>query len=469
LVGALQACYLAKRGYHVDLYELREDIRQQDVVRGRSINLALSKRGRDALADVGLEDTIVEIGTPMHSRMIHDLDGTRRPIPYGKEGQAILSIDRRYLNEVLLTAAETHTNVKTYFNQKLARCDLQTGECEFESNNDGSVTKMTYDLVVGCDGAYSSLRRQIMRSTRLDYQQQYIPHGYMELKIPATNGEYTLEENYLHIWARETFMMIGLPDKSDKSFVLTLFMPFEMFEKIKTEEELMSFFHKTFPDSIPLIGKEELINTYFNSKALPMVCVKCSPYHVGDKAVILGDAAHALVPFYGQGMNCGFEDCIVFNDLMDKHNDDLGKVLSDYSEQRAPDAHAIVDLALRNYIEMRSSVNSTSYLLRKKVDNVLNSLFPRTWTPLYTMVTFTRIRYSECISFREWQDKVLSRAILVGGVGVAAGSIILAGYISSKTSSGSQVVDAFMNTRVFKSMSWAIGRTLFKRTIEMEV
>ncbi|GFO16873.1 kynurenine 3-monooxygenase [Plakobranchus ocellatus] len=420
LVGAMMACYLAKRGYKVDIYEMRPDIRLMDVVRGRSINLALSCRGREALKGVGLEAEIVKNVIPMRARMIHDLNGKRRPIPYGTKDQYIMSIDRRNLNELLLSAAEEYPDVRMFFSHKLISCDFHKGEAEFR-NEKGDNIRTQVDFIIGTDGAFSAVRQQMMKLKLFDYQQVYIPHGYMELNIPPNNNnEFAMEANYLHIWPRNEFMMIALPNL-DRSFTATLFMPFDMFESLDTEEKVMDFFKEKFPDSIELIGAEELTKTYMSSKALPMVSIKCKPYHVGNKCVILGDAAHAIVPFYGQGMNCGLEDCIVLNELLDSYNDDLTQALPEYTRMRHPDATAISDLAMYNYIEMRSHVNSTMFLLRKQLDNILHKLFPQTWVPLYTMVSFTRTRYHECISHRQWQDKIVNRGITITTIGAGLG------------------------------------------------
>ncbi|KAL8585210.1 hypothetical protein ACOMHN_013225 [Nucella lapillus] len=425
LVGAMNACFLAKRGFTVDVFEMRPDIRTQEVVRGRSINLALSVRGREALKKIGLEDQVIQKGIPMFSRMIHDCDGTLRPIPYGKGQQNIMSVDRRLLNEVLLDAAEKYPSVKTHFNHKLVKCNFETGEIVFL--HDGEELKRKVDVIVGTDGAYSAVRQQMMKRPNLlfNFQQDYIPHGYMELNIPPSHdGQFAMGLNYLHIWPRGNFMMIALPNL-DKSYTTTLFMPFDMFRSLKTEDQLMDFFRTTFPDSIPLLGEEELKDTFFKGKALPLVTVKCDPYHVGGKAVLLGDAAHAMVPFYGQGMNCGFEDCIVLDDMLDKYNNDFEKALPAFTAFRNPDAKAICDLALYNYVEMRDSVNSPAFLLRKKVDNFLNALFPSFWIPLYTTVSFSRMRYHQCIANRAWQDKVIT------GLCWGAGTVLSMGLLTA--------------------------------------
>uniref|UniRef100_A0A3Q2Q1F3 Kynurenine 3-monooxygenase n=1 Tax=Fundulus heteroclitus TaxID=8078 RepID=A0A3Q2Q1F3_FUNHE len=423
LVGALNACFFAKRGFQVEVYETREDIRCANVVRGRSINLALSHRGRQALKHVGMEEKIVSKGIPMNARMIHALSGKQSPIPYGKKGQYILSVDRANLNKELLTEAETYPNTKLNFDHKLQDWSAETGLMTF-ARPDGSKTQVRADLIVGCDGAFSAVRKQFLRRSRFNYSQTYIPHGYMELTMPPKHGEFAMKPNYLHIWPRNTFMMIALPNL-DKTFTCTLFMPFEEFEKITTGDEVIEFFQKYFPDAIPLIGADALKRDYFRLPAQAMVSVKCSPYHIGDKCVLMGDAAHAVVPFYGQGMNAGFEDCIVFDEIMNRFNEDFGAVLPEYTRVRVPDDHAIADLAMYNYVEMRAHVNSKWFIFRKHVDNLLHLLMPKTIIPLYTMVTFTRTRYHVAVERWHWQDKVINRGLLAGAVGAVFGGSYL--------------------------------------------
>ncbi|XP_044071156.1 kynurenine 3-monooxygenase isoform X2 [Siniperca chuatsi] len=424
LVGALNACFFAKRGFNVEVFETREDIRKAKIVKGRSINLALSHRGRQALKHVGMEEKIVSQGIPMHARMIHSVSGKQSPIPYGKKGQFILSVDRANLNKKLLTEAETYPNTKLNFDHKLQDWNAETGLMTFV-RSDGSKEQIKADLIVGCDGAFSAIRKQFLRRSRFNYSQTYIPHGYMELTMPPINGEFAMKPNYLHIWPRNTFMMIALPNL-DKTFTCTLFMPFEEFEKITTGDEVIEFFQKYFPDTIPLIGVDGLKRDYFRLPGQAMVSVKCSPYHIGDKCVLMGDAAHAVVPFYGQGMNAGFEDCIVFDEIMEQLNEDFSAVLPEYTRVRVPDDHAIADLAMYNYIEMRAHVNSKWFLFRKHVDNFLHFLMPKTIIPLYTMVTFTRTRYHEAVKRWHWQDKVINRGLLFSAtVAVLGGSYLL--------------------------------------------
>jgi len=409
LVGALEACVLAKKGYEVDLYEFREDIRQMEHVPGRSINLAMSVRGMSAMNSIGLGNHIAEeYGIPMRARMIHTVGGDTYPVPYGKEDQCIYSVGRRYVNEILLTAGEKYPNLHTHFHHKLTNIDIDQAKMVFSHN--GEEIKKEADFILGCDGAFSTVRKAMMRRPWFDYKQEYIPHAYLELCIPATaDNEFAMPPNYLHIWPRGQFMMIGLPNQ-DKSFTMTLFMPKITFDGITNAEDLVNFFEEYFADSIPLIGKEKMIEDYFNTRPLPLISIKCNPYHLTDKCLILGDAAHAMVPFYGQGMNCGMEDVLVLTEMMfEKYPNDRLKAFEEYSKHRNPDAEAMCDLAMYNYIEMRDLTARLSFLIRKKLDNFLYWVFPRKWVPLYTSVTFTRMRYHHCISNKKWQDELLGK------------------------------------------------------------
>jgi len=430
LVGSLEACYLAKRGYDVHVYEFREDIRKMEHVSGRSINLAMSVRGLGALNKVNLDDHIrEEYGIPMYARMIHGTDGSTNPIPYGKENQCIYSVGRRYVNEALLDKGSEFEEITYHFKHKLIKANLEKPELVFERIDSEDpvdrIVTINPDLVIGCDGAYSAVRKEMMKKPRFNYSQTYIPHAYMELLMPAVNGDFAMPPNYLHIWPRGQFMMIGLPNQ-DKSFTLTLFMPTTTFENIKDRESLLQFFNENFRDSIALIGKDKLINEFFANRALPLVSVKCFPYNISGKSLIMGDAAHAMVPFYGQGMNCGMEDCLVLEAALDKHNGNFEKSLEEYSKNRNPDAEAMCDLAMYNYIEMRDLVNKKSFLVRKKLDNFLHWLFPNNWVPLYTSVTFTRMRYHECVSNRAWQDSALNKISAMVGISSLVGVYLLA-------------------------------------------
>lgn len=261
------------------------------------------------------------------------------------------------------------------------------------------------DLIVGCDGAYSQVRAQMIKRPGFSFSQQYIRHGYLELCIPAKDGEFQMPPNYLHIWPRNSFMMIALPNK-DKSFTVTLSMPFETFEKIQTDMDLLDFFEENYPDATALIGKDRLLKDFFKSKPQHMVSIKCNSYNINGKAVILGDAAHAMVPYYGQGMNCGFEDCTLLDKILDQPGITIDDALRQFSESRWEDANAMCDLAMYNYIEMRDLVTKRTFFLRKKIDEILHSLMPDIWLPLYNSVSFSNMPYTKCIENRKWQDNV---------------------------------------------------------------
>lgn len=418
LVGSLEALYLARRGHNVRLYEYREDIRKTPQARGRSINLALSVRGRRALKDVGLETHMIkEHGIPMAGRRIHRLDGSTYVIPYdARTKQCIYSVGRNYLNSLLLQESEKYENVKNYFNHKLVDANLRKGFLVFEKTNTKEHVEVTADLVIGADGAFSAVRKAMMKQPLFDYNQKYIEHGYLELCIPpGDNGSFQMPANYLHIWPRGEFMMIALPNQ-DCSWTVTLFMPFRNFKSLDSENKLIAFFEKYFPDSIALIGRNKLVEDFFAGSPSPLVAVKCRPYHVEDKVLLIGDAAHAVVPFYGQGMNAGFEDCTLLDELFQKHNDNLADILIEYSNTRWEDTFAISDLAMYNYIEMRDLVARPSYRIRKAFDDFLFWILPKTWVPLYNSVTFTTMPYHQCVKNRKWQDKILKRITSVGGL-----------------------------------------------------
>ncbi|XP_018788569.1 PREDICTED: kynurenine 3-monooxygenase isoform X1 [Bactrocera latifrons] len=416
LVGSLAALSFARRGHEVHLYEYREDIRTAELVQGRSINLALSQRGRKALAEVGLEQEVLATAIPMRGRMLHDIKGNRTVVLYDPcTNQCLYSVGRKYLNEVLLNAGEKFPNIQRHFEHKLNYVNLTHGRMEFKRAPNKEIVEANADLVVGCDGAFSTMRQQLVKTPGVNYSQEYIEHGYLELCIPAKNGEFQMPENYLHIWPRDAFMMIALPNQ-DKSFTVTLSMPFKVFDTIRTNEELLNFFHKYYADAVPLIGEERLLKDFFKMPPQHLVSVKCHPYHYGDKALILGDAAHAMVPYYGQGLNAGMEDCTLLMSLFDQPNLSTAEILEQFTELRWRDAHAVCDLAMYNYVEMRDLTKRISFRCRKWLDTQLFRWFPSWWVPLYNSVSFTSMPYSKCILNRKWQDKLLSNVFISASV-----------------------------------------------------
>ncbi|XP_048586766.1 kynurenine 3-monooxygenase isoform X2 [Nematostella vectensis] len=411
LVGSLCAIYLARHGYRVDIYEARKDPRLVKTVSQRSINLALSHRGIAALAVVGCDEQLLEDSVAMSARYIHARNRQTYSMQYGTNGECIYSVERRKVNEFLLNVAESYMNVTFHFEHKLRSADLDCASFICTSP-DGSALRVNADLLVGCDGAFSALRREMMARTRFDYSQAYIPHWYKEISLPPRpDGEPHIEPSYLHIWPRTSFMMIAQANK-DNSFTCTLFAPYEHFERINTKEDVLGFFNSEFPDFMDHLEEDHLLREYFGNPVGSMVTIKCSPYHYKDKAVILGDAAHAMVPFYAQGMNCGFEDCLVLDELLVKHKKDIGAALSEYTSVRNPDGKAICDLAMYNYTEMRSSVTSKIFIWRRTLYLLLHKCFPRLLLPLYTMVTFSRIPYHEVIIRTRRQDRIVNILML---------------------------------------------------------
>lgn len=409
LVGSLLSVYLAKRGHKVKLYERRPDMRKEKVAAGRSINLALSDRGLKALEKVGLADAVREISIPMHGRYIHNLDGSSAFQPYGKEGQFINSVSRGTLNKKLMDLAEEH-GIEIFFEHKCSHIDWKTNTASFE--NEGRTVDMKADLIFGADGAFSAARLQHqLQADRFNYQQFYIDCGYKELTIlPNADGDFAMHVNALHIWPRKEFMLIALPNL-DKTFTCTLFFPFEgpqSFSRLDTKEKVKAFFEKTFPDAVSLMPT--YLEDFFNNPTSSLVTVKCYPWVREDKFALIGDAAHAIVPFFGQGMNAGFEDCSVLDDLMGHHGDHWDAILEEFQLLRKPDADAIADLAVNNFTEMRDRVADPKFLLQKKIEAKLNEKFPDKWVPAYSLVTFSpHIRYSEALANGMKQEAIMQQ------------------------------------------------------------
>ncbi|NNC95616.1 MAG: FAD-dependent monooxygenase [Chitinophagales bacterium] len=415
LVGSLLSVYLAKRGYKVDVYERRPDMRKIKMSAGRSINLALSTRGWSALEKVGLKDEVMEIAIPMKGRMLHQTDGHVDFQPYGKVGEAIYSVSRGELNKCLMNATEPHKLVDYYFNQKCIKLDIKNSSVLFQNTENGEMNSIKHDIIFGADGAFSRIRYGLQKRPRFNYSQMYLEHGYKELTIPANNdGSHKIEKNALHIWPRKSFMLIALPNL-DGSFTCTLFAPFEgenSFESITDEKSLMDFFYRNFEDAIPLMP--DLKKDYFENPTSSLVTVRCSPW-IHNNIALIGDASHAIVPFYGQGMNSGFEDCRVLNELIDEHKFNWDKILAEFNKLRVPDANAIADLALTNFIEMRDWVADPGFLLRKKIEKQIAAEFP-SFLPTYSMVTFSNIRYSEALEHSHQQNLLFEKIMKLKNV-----------------------------------------------------
>lgn len=408
MTGALSALYLARRDHDVDVYEARPDIRAVDTTAGRSINLALSTRGLRALEEVDLADEARDHCVPMYGRQIHRADGDQSFQPYGRSDQHINSIDRSALNGLMIDGAEASERVSFHFEHRATDVDLESPTVKLKAG-DNKTTTVSPDRLVGADGAYSKVRSEMQRTDRFDYQQSYLSHGYKELTMPpAEDGSWRLDEHQaLHIWPREDFMLIALPNP-DGSFTCTLFLPFEgpkSFEELETESDVEHFFDEQFPDARPHLT--ELTDEFFANPTSSLVTIRCQPYHHEDRVVLLGDAAHAVVPFYGQGMNASCEDCLIFDQLLDEFDDDWSRALPAFSQRRKPDADAIADLALYNYIEMREHVAQDEFLLRKSIERFLGRVFPRAWQSMYSMVTFSTMPYAEARQRGAAQSRIL--------------------------------------------------------------
>jgi kynurenine 3-monooxygenase len=409
LGGALMANYLGRAGYRVEVYEKRPDLRRGGISAGRSINLALSVRGIHALAEVDVLGEVMKQAVPMPGRMIHGIDGSLAFQPYGTHGEAINSVSRGGLNCILLDAAERFDNVKLFFEHKCIDVDLDSGETVYE-RTDGSHVTATGDIVISADGAFSAVRATMQRLDRFDYSQDYLAHGYKELHIPpAEGGGWRMEKDALHIWPRRSYMMIALPN-ADGSFTVTCFWPFDGpngFNRLTTPDEVLVYFREHFPDAVPLMPT--LAEDYFANPSSSLVTVRCGPWNYKDRVILLGDAAHAIVPFFGQGMNAAFEDCAVLNECLSRHAPDWAKALEVFYQARKENADAIADLALQNFIEMRDKVGEKAFLRKKAWEKRLHRWFPNWYTPLYELVSFSRTPYAEAVRIAAAQDRTVDR------------------------------------------------------------
>ncbi len=415
LVGSLLSAYLKKHGYDVTIYERRPDMRVDRISAGRSINLALSDRGWRGLEGVGLADAVRKVAIPMHGRMIHNLDGSLTFQPYGKEGQAIYSVSRGGLNCVMMDEAE-RLGAKIEFNQKCKNIDFNNNSVVLE-NNDGKEVTVTADLIFGADGAFSAVRHDMMFTDRFNYSQQYLEHGYKELSIkPNSDSTHKLEKNALHIWPRGGYMLIALPNL-DGSFTCTLFFPFKgspSFEELDSPAKVTAFFKEVFPDALELMPHLE--EEYFENPTSSLVIVRCYPWTINNSIMLIGDAAHAIVPFYGQGMNAGFEDCVDLEKLMVKHDNNWDEIMPEYQNIRKPAGDAIADLAVMNFYEMRDLVGHPEFLLRKKIEGMFYEKHPNKWIPLYSMVTFSDIPYHNALAEGQKQDKIMKQVMSMPGI-----------------------------------------------------
>jgi kynurenine 3-monooxygenase len=426
LAGGLLAAYLGRRGYDVDLYERRADPREGNIVGGRSINLAVSTRGIHALEQLGIADEVLRHAIPMRGRMIHDKSGNLHFAPYDVDpNKHINSIGRAALNTTVIEAAQRHPNVRVHFNYRCTDVDL-TGAVAYLETENGQVTARG-DAVIGVDGAFSAVRQSMQKKIeKFEYDESYLAHGYKELTIPpGPDGSWQMEKEALHIWPRKSFMMIALPNP-DGSFTCTLFWEFEgprSFKTTKTDEDVRRFFDEEFPDAVPLMPT--LLEDFCENPTGSLVTIRCAPWSFEDKVALVGDAAHAVVPFYGQGMNAAFEDCVVLDECLAAFPDNRVRAFAEYFARRKENADALADLALDNFIEMRDKTASKTFRAKKKLDHLLEALLPGIYLPLYTMVTFTRIPYAAAARRARLQDRIVYASILALTMSILAMSILL--------------------------------------------
>ena len=413
LVGSLWAVYLSRAGYKVTIYERRSDIRKAEISAGKSINLALSVRGWKALDAVGVGDAVREIAISMSGRVMHDTSGQLTYQPYGKEGEAIYSVSRGKINATMMDIAEKHGNATIHYNHECQRVDFENSIAFIRNTDTGEELKVKSDLIFAADGAFSAIRYNSMQKLpRFNYSQHFIEDGYREVLLPANeDGSYKMDKNALHIWPRGRFMMIALANE-DGSFTCTLFMPHEnhkyAFDKLNSKDDVDQFFKDVFPDfyeMMPSVGE-----AWQDHPLSSLAIIRCYPWTHG-KVALMGDSAHATVPFYGQGMNSGFEDCTVLNDLMNKHNEDWEAVFKEYNETRKKDGDALQDLSLDNYYEMRDHVADERFLLRKKIEAKYTKLYPNKWLPLYSQVTFSNIPYHVAYNQGKIQDSIMEEVM----------------------------------------------------------
>ncbi len=411
LVGSLLAYMLEKRGYQVQVFERRGDMRKQKLSAGKSINLAMSTRGWSALETAGIRERFDQIAIPMHGREIHQHNGETNFQAYGKNNEAIYSISRGELNVQMMDLAEEAGTV-FHFGHKCVDVDVETNKITFETEK--GTEYHTAELLIGADGAFSALRTAYTKTDRYNYQQLYVNHGYKELHIPPTqDGTHQINKNALHIWPRGQFMVIALPNM-DGSFTCTLFFPFEgtpSFDTVRTKDDVKEFFKEYFPDVMDRMP--DLLHDYFDNPTSSLVTVKSSPWIYKDKSLIIGDAAHAVVPFYGQGMNAAFEDARILIEMIDEdpNHDDWSSILKRYNELRVENGQAIADLAIRNFYEMSDHVAKPEFLRRKKLEKEIGRLFPEKFNSVYEQVSFTNNDYAIAWKRQKAQDVLMEKIL----------------------------------------------------------
>lgn len=422
LCGSLLALRLAQRGYHISVYEMRPDLRKEDISAGRSINLAFSNRGNKAIKLVGLEDKVKALCIPMNGRMIHDDHGNTFQSNYsGRDHEYINSISRGGLNALLLDEAEKHENVNIFFNKKCKSVDYKKTTALFKDYQTKNEFVEDADVIIATDGAGSALRKSYYLGKKFlfSFSQDYLPYGYKELSIlPKENGDYKTHKNALHIWPRGGFMLIALPNL-DGSFTVTLFLSYNQgkynFNNLNTENRVLEFFQKEFPDALSLMPN--LLDDFFENPTAPLGTIKCSPWHYKGNTLLMGDSAHAIVPFYGQGMNASFEDVVEFDKIFDQNLKDWKSIFKAYQKARKKDTDAIAELAIDNFHEMKDHVANPIFQEKRKLEMALEKKFPTEYASKYSLVTFSEnITYREAMIKGRAQDKAILNMLSDGDI-----------------------------------------------------
>lgn len=409
LGGTMMAIYLARRGYVVDLYDRRPDLRAVNTP-GPSMNLGLSRRGIDSLQRVGLAEKVLTLGIPMYGRVVHDADGGTVLQPYGRDrGEVIHALKRNDINLVLLEETARYDTVRLCFNQRCLSFDRDAGTALFRDEESGRETTAAADFWVGADGLFSVIRQAMHRRQRADYQQEFLDWGWKELRIPAgPDGSFPLEKHAFHLWPRGGSMLFAHPNL-DGSFTCSLVLPFEgetSLGSLADPGRALDFFQRTYPNLVPLIP--DLVEQFLRNLVVNLVTIRTSPWSHGDRAVLLGDSAHAVVPFYAQGMNAAFEDCAVLDECLDRHPDDRAAAFREFETLRKRHTDALAEMSKRNFLELRDKVRSPWLRARRRLDKTLNRVLADRWAPLHARVTNTSIPYAEALELERRQDRVLA-------------------------------------------------------------
>ncbi|MBD3258967.1 kynurenine 3-monooxygenase [candidate division GN15 bacterium] len=431
LTGTLLSLYFARRGFEVDVFEKRPDMRAADIPGGRTIVMSLSHRGLRALDGVGLQDAVLKTTFPKYGRAVHLCDGSVQEQAYGRDGDAINTVDRKELNCLLMNKAEATGRIRLFFEMRLQHLDADTGQVELYHTVAGQTVKVRYRAIIGADGIFSQVREQLQKINAVTSHLVETGYSYRELSIPPNeDGTHRLAKSSVHVWPRKNHVLVGLP-RHDGSFCCNLFLPSEgewSLSSLQTRECISVFFDNHFPMVKPLMP--DLIDEWLTNPRSDISTVKCRPWHHKDKVMLIGDAAHAIVPFFAMGMNVGFEDCRVFDDLMTTHGNDLGRVFEAFSRLRIPDTDAISDLSYKNFSEISKSPDPT-YHTKWTLERQIWELRPDRWMPYYAMIAFSDLPLADTVARKEQQNQVIEQLLADHGQDVVACPLRLADVVDS--------------------------------------